>query len=332
MRDRYILIIAGYGGHSGYGLAVAHELARYRHRENIVLVAEGFDFIAERFRGLGEVLYGTLPRKPGEPLYRGIHRWFKSLYESIRLIYEYDIGVVFATGSNFSITPSLTTRFLRGIGVYTIEAIEHFTKPSRAIKILEKTGSRVFLHWDEQLEIFPRGIVTGPVYEPPMYKPRDEGYVLVTTGTLGYRELFDSIEELKLDKVVLQTGDIDPEPYVKKNPSWVVFRYTSDIHKWISGASIVITQQGLTASIASLAYGKPVILIYNPRVVLGAPRRDIEIYAEKINAIYIDKPTPRVLRKAIENISKPSKIYPNGAGKIARILIETIETHKITKP
>lgn len=322
-----ILLIAGYGGHAGYVYAVAYELARSGFTENVVLIAQGYEFLAARFCDLGEIHYQVLPRKPGESLQRGLGKWIKAFLQSTKISLSYDISVVFAGGSNFSIPPSITTKFLRRPMLYTLEAIEHFTKPSRAVKVLEKMGAVVFLHWNEQLEIFPKGVVVGPVYEPALYESRDEGYVLVTTGTLGFKELFDIVEWLGIENVVLQTGDVDPEPYIKKNPSWRVFRYTSDIHKWIAGASLVITQQGVTASTASLAYGKPVIIVYNPRVVLGAPRRDVEIYAEKLGAEYVEKPTRELLKKAIEKASKPTKTYPKGAEEIAKILLNTLK-HK----
>lgn len=323
--DKRLLVIAGYGGHSGYAYAILHELLRAGYAESLILVARGYEFLVDKFKPLGTVKTLTLPRKPGEPLVKGIHRWMKSLYESFDLVRRYRIGVVFATGSNFSIPPSIVSRFLRGSHIYTIEAIEHFYKPSRSVKILEKLGGRVLLHWDEQTSMYPNGIVVGPVYEPAIYEPRDEGYILVTTGTLGYRELFDTISEINPGRVVLQTGDIDPEPYAKRHHDWIVFKYTSDIHKWISGASIVITQQGVTAATARLAYGKPVIIVYNPRVRLGAPREDIKIYAEKLDAFYIDEPDPKLLRKALESIGKPYKSYPNGAARVAKLLLDDLD-------
>ncbi|MEM4718306.1 MAG: polysaccharide biosynthesis protein [Desulfurococcaceae archaeon] len=326
-KKQLLLTVAGYGGHSGYAYAVLYELAKLGFRDNIIVIAKEYDFLVEKFRSFGLVKTLTLPRRPGEPLYRGVHRWIKSLFESTNLISRFHIGSVFATGSNLSITPSILAKLIRGASVFTMEAIEHFKKPSRSIKIIEKTGGVVLLHWDEQLEMYPKGIVVGPVYEPPIYEPRDEGYILVTTGTLGYKELFDAISEINPSKVVLQTGDISPNHYIGRHPDWVVFKYTSDIHRWLAGASIVITQQGVTAATARLGYDKPVIIVYNPRVTLGAPRRDIELYAEKLNAIFLDKPDPKALRSAVESMGKPSKKYPQGSRRVAEMLIEHLKHH-----
>lgn len=327
MEKKQLLTIAGYGGHSGYAYAVLYELAKEDFRDNIIVIAKDYDFLVEKFKPFGLVKTLTLPRRPGEPLYRGIHRWIKAFYESTCMISRSSIRAVFATGSNLSIPPSLIAKLIRGASIFTIEAIEHFEKPSRAIKIIEKTGGIVLLHWDEQLKIYPKGIVTGPVYEPPIYEPRDEGYVLVTTGTLGYKELFDAIDQINPPRVVLQTGDIDPGRYIVKHPDWIVFKYTSDIHRWLAGASIVITQQGVTAATARLAYSKPVIIVYNPRVTLGAPRRDIELYAEKLEAVFLDDPNPNALGHAMEKVSKPRKSYLYGAKKVAELLIEHLKHH-----
>ncbi|MEM4916292.1 MAG: glycosyltransferase [Desulfurococcaceae archaeon] len=325
LKSLNILLVAGYGGHSGYVYAVALELSKVGFKNNVFLVAEEYSFLAEKFKDLGRVYYHVLPRRPGEPVLKDLGRWMKAFYQSFRLLLKENTKVVFAGGSNFSVPPSLVATVLRRAKVYTIEAIEHFSKPSRAIKFLEFFGAKVFLHWEEQLGMFPRGIVVGPVYEPPVYEPRDEGYVLVTTGTIGYKELFDSIEKLKLNNVVIQTGDVDPEPYLRRNPSWKVFRYTSDIHRWIAGASIVITQQGVTAATASLAYGKPVVVVWNPRVVLGAPKNDVKIYAEKLEAVFIERPDVEELKRALELAHKPTRIYPNAARTIAKILVEELK-------
>ncbi|MCS7140533.1 MAG: polysaccharide biosynthesis protein [Candidatus Nezhaarchaeota archaeon] len=323
-RGGKLLIIAGYGGHAGYAFAVLHELLNLGFRDNVIVIAEGYDYLVNKFKNYGEIFRQIIPRKVGEALYKGVHRWAIALYQSLKLSFECRFNAVFSTGSNFSIPLSLISKVLLK-PLFTIEAIEHFKIPSRAIKMLEMIGATVFLHWEEQLEMYPKGVVVGPVYEPPLYEPRDLGYVLVTTGTLGYKELFDAVEKLELENVVLQTGDVDPESYLKRNPKWMAFRYTSDIHKWIANASLVITQQGLTASIARLAYGKPTIIVWNPRVRLGAVKRDVEVYAEKLRAIFIDKVEPHAIRRAMNEAGPMTLKSPNGAREIAKILLRHVK-------
>ncbi len=322
-----IILIAGYGGHSGYAFAVAYELFRLGFQRNIIVVAEGYEFLVEKFKPYGEVVLQTLPRKPAEPLYRGLGRWVKAFWQSAKLASKYRVNTVFAGGSNFSIPLTMTSKILNTSKIYTIEAIEHFTTRSRTVRLLEDFGGTVLLHWEEQLEIFPKGVVVGPVYEPPLYEAIDRDYVLVTTGTLGYKELFDCIEKLGFKNVVLQSGDIDPHPYVKRNPSWVAFRYTSDIHKLLAGASLVIAQQGVTASIARLAYRKPTIITWNPRVTLGASRQDVRIYAEKLEVPLVEEVSLNALRNAVDNVKPLTKTYHVGSLKVANMLLHCCQAN-----
>lgn len=319
-----LLIVAGYGGHSGYAFAVVHELLKLGFKENVIVVAEGYDFLLDKFRRYGEVCTQVIPRRAGEAIYKGIHRWIIAFYQSTRLLSKHKFRAAFSAGSNFSIPPSVLSKVM-SIPIYTIEAIEHFKKPSRAVKILEKIGATIFLHWDEQLEMYPRGVVVGPVYEPSIYEPKNGGYVLVTTGTLGYKELFDAVERLGLEKVVLQTGDINPEKYLERNPKWIAFKYTSNIHKWIANASLVITQQGLTASIARLAYGKPTIMVWNPRVKLGATKQDVKLYAEKLEIPFVETPEPNIIKRVMEEARLTDLKFSNGAHEIARHLLSISE-------
>ncbi|MEM5815642.1 MAG: glycosyltransferase [Candidatus Aenigmatarchaeota archaeon] len=318
-KNEKILIVAGHGGHSGYAFAIVNELFKLGYMNNIIIITKGYDFLIEKFKKYGEVFTQILPRKTGEATYRGIHRWIIALYQSYKIMSKYDIKAVFLTGSNFSIPSSLISK-LKKIPIFTIEAIEHFKKPSKAIKVLESIGSIVFIHWKEQIEIYPKGKLVGPVYEPPLYTPKDEGYVLVTTGTIGYKELFDEIEKLGFERVVLQTGNINPNIYLKRNPKWIVFNYTSDIHKWIAGANLIITQQGLTAAVSKLAYGKPTIIVWNPKIKFGAIKQDVKIYAKKLKVPFIEKPS--LLNDNVLEEAKSTNIkIPNGAEKIARILL-----------
>ncbi len=321
-----VLLIAGYGGHAGFAYTVGHYLAE-RGIELDILVPRGYSWVRERMMRLGRVIEVTLPRKPAEPIYRGLPRWIQALKESIRVCRN-KYTVVFASGSNFSIPPSLTC-MLAGSMILTIEDVARFTERSRAVSTLYRLGAKVFLHWEEQLNLYGKGIVSGPVYEPPLYEPRDEGYILVSTGTFGHRTLFDTISRLGLKRVVMQTGDVDPEPYRRGHPEWVVFQYTSDIHRWIAGASLVVTHYpGTTALTARLAYGKPVVMVYSPRHTLAAPRGDSSKLAEKLNAVYLEEVDPARLAEAIEEArGMKAPRYSNGGEYIAEYILRLGSKH-----
>ncbi|MEM4762405.1 MAG: glycosyltransferase [Desulfurococcaceae archaeon] len=313
------LIIAGYGGHAGYAYAVAYELIKLGVELDILL-PRGYDYLADRFRKLGEVYYATLPRKPLEPFYRGLHRWIKALIESLKLLRgKYDF--VFASGSNFSIPASTTLKILRNQRIYTLEAVDHIYTKSKAVNALSKLGAVVFLHWEEQLKMYPDGVVVGPVYEPALYEPRNEGYVLVTTGTLGAREVFDALVQLELEKAVVQTGDVEPEQYFERKPQWVFFKYTSDLYKWIAGADVVVTHPGVTAATARLAYGKPLVLVYTKRHSKLFIREEVKALASKLNAAYLEEPTPDKLYEALEKARRLVKPrYKVGSLEIAKYI------------
>jgi len=315
------LIIAGYGGHAGYSFAIAYELAKLGFKLDILL-PRGYEYLAKKFEGLGSVYYMVLPRKPLEPLYYGLHRWFKAFIESTKFTMR-DYDFIFAPGSNFSIPVSTILKLLKGVPIYVLEDINRFSKPAKAVKILEKVGAKVLLHWNEQRKMYKKGVVVGVVYEPPLYKPREDGYVLVTLGTLGSREVFDAVTKLSYERVVIQTGDIDPEVYKSEKPNWVFFKYTEDFHKWLAGASVVITHPGTTAATARLAYGKPVVIVYTKRHSTLYPLSDVARLSEKLNAVFICEITPKKLADAVEMAIKLEKpTLENGAFKASRLILK----------
>lgn len=321
------LLLAGYGGHSGYAYAVAYYLNMKGERP-LILVAKGSGWVKKKLSRFGEVEELTLPRRPGEPLVRTLHRWFLCLGESLLKI-PGRLEAILATGSNFSLIPALVAR-VKGVRVYNLESIDRILEASRATKIISRFAHATFLHWPEQMKNYPEGIVVGPVYEPATVKPYDGGYVLVTAGTLGNKELFDAVLKSSWERVVLQTGEVDPEPYARARPDWRVFRFTHDFDRVLAGARVVVTQfPGMTGATAALAYKKPVVLVPGRHVPMSSSLENAPLFAEKIGAVYVDRISPRILEEAVEKALKntpPS--YPNGAEKIASILLESSMDHR----
>ncbi|MCE4620245.1 MAG: polysaccharide biosynthesis protein, partial [Desulfurococcales archaeon] len=181
-----ILVLAGYGGHAGYAYAVLYHL---RHAYNVpiedidVLVPQGYKWVREKLEGLGNILEAPLPRKPNEPFIKTLHRWPGALIRGLRECRDY--SVVLATGSNFSLPHAATCLLKRKARVLVIEAVDRVITASKTPKILSRLGATPILAWEEQKRNYPEGIVVGPIYEPPIYEARDEGFILVTTGTLG---------------------------------------------------------------------------------------------------------------------------------------------------
>ena len=166
-------------------------------------------------------------------------------------------------------------------------------------------------------------MIVGPLYELPEYRPKDEGYVLVTGGTYGHRLLFEAVDKLEEEKVVLQTGRIDPRPFKERHPSWAVFDFDPDFGKWLAGASVVVTHFGKTAIDAALTYRKPVVLVPNPEWRLTASLEDARILAEKLNAVLVEEISPSKIQEAIEEAkSREPPSYPDGAVKLAELVLE----------
>ena len=128
----------------------------------------------------------------------------------------------------------------------------------------------------------------GSIYELPEYEPRDGGYILIAGGTYSHKALFDAILELNIENVVLQTGKVNPEPYRRKHPTWVVFNLDPVFGKWLAGAKVVITHFGKTAIDAVLSYRKPTIIVLNPEWRYTVGERDAEILAEKLNTVLVN--------------------------------------------
>ncbi|MCE4620577.1 MAG: polysaccharide biosynthesis protein, partial [Desulfurococcales archaeon] len=184
-------------------------------------------------------------------------------------------------------------------------------------------GATPILAWEEQKRNYPEGIVVGPIYEPPIYEARDEGFILVTTGTLGLPRLYKVLARLGLDNIIVQSGDIPVEEVKKINPRWRVFQYTPGLARLIARASIVITHfPGMTAVTARLAYRKPVVLVQSWRHKLSADPREGPLLAEKLRVPYIKDLDPRAMAGALEearSLEPPS--YPDGALRTAGIIV-----------
>ena len=239
--------------------------------------------------------------------------------QSIRRIGQVD--VVIATGSNHCVPPSIVGK-LKGAKLIAIESSVRFTKASLSIKTLTPLTDVLALQWPEQKLLHKKGTVVGPIYELPEYEPWDGGYILVTGGTYGHKALFDAISELNIENVVLQTGKVNPEPYRRKHPTWVVFNLDPVFGKWLAGAKVVITHFGKTAIDAVLSYRKPTIIVLNPEWRYTVGERDAKILAEKLNAVLVKEITPKVIERAVdEAVNKTLPTYEDGALNLVRLLL-----------
>ena len=313
-----VLILAGGGGHTGYAYALAQAL--HKRVSLFFLVPEGDELSERRLSKFGEVHFLIKPRGPKTPNHIFAVRLAKAFKDSVgKAFHEFD--VVVSAGSNFCIPPAIIA-WMRGVPVVNIESPVRFSKASKTARILQPFSAITALHWEEQKRLL-KGVVVGPILPKPEFKPENRGYVLVTGGTYGHRLLFNALAESELRNVVLQTGPVDPTPYVKKHPEWKVFTVTERFHELLAGAEVVVTHFGFTVLEAAVAYKKPVVFHVNPAWTRSVGMEDARYLARKANAMLISEIKTETLLDAIKKATKrEAPTLPSGAEKLAGMIIK----------
>ncbi|MHA1754101.1 MAG: UDP-N-acetylglucosamine--N-acetylmuramyl-(pentapeptide) pyrophosphoryl-undecaprenol N-acetylglucosamine transferase [Candidatus Odinarchaeia archaeon] len=316
-----VIITASGGGHTGYAVALAQSLDK--KAEMLFIVPENDKWTRSKVEKYGKVIYVRKARGPKDHLAKAIPGLIKAGLQSLEEV-KGDFDVFVSTGSNHSVPPAIAAK-MKGLRLINIESSVRFTKASLSVRALRYIADLTILQWPEQKKILPEGIVVGPLFEKPLYQCEDKGYILVTGGTYGHKLLFDTINNLSLDNIVLQTGRINPDPYRKKHPQWIVFDFDPDFQKWIASANIVISHLGKTVIDAALTYKKPTIIVPNPEWTLTAGWPDGEILAKKLNAFLVSKITPKNILKAIEEVkNRRPPLFPDGAKRLAKIILSKI--------
>lgn len=313
-----ILILAGGGGHTGYAYALAQNLYG---RASLTFLAPKEDLLSQRrLSRFGKVYPLIRPRGPKTPCREFIPRLIRAFPEASKYVSD-DYNVIISTGNNFCIPPSILA-WLKNIPIINIESSVRFTKPSKTALFLQPISKLTVLQWEEQKKNLRRGIVVGPLIPKPEENSRNEGYVLVTGGTEGYKQLFDIIARSNLKDVIMQTGKVNPEPYRKAHPEWKIISYSTEFYKLIAGADVVVTHFGSTV-LEALIYRKPVVIVPNPEWTRAASIEDSIRFARKVNAVIVLRPRLEDIIKGIEEAKKREvPALPNGAEKLANLIIK----------
>ncbi len=166
-------------------------------------------------------------------------------------------------------------------------------------------------------------MVVGPLLPKPEFKSQNMGYILVTGGTYGHKLLFDALAESNLHNVVLQTGKVDPTPYIKKHPEWKVMTVTERFHELLAGAELVVTHFGFTV-LEALVYRKPLVVVLNPEWTRGAQAEDAKSLARKVNAVLVSEIKMENLLDAIRNAKgRRIPVFQDGAKNLANLILES---------
>ena len=313
-----MLILAGGGGHTGYGCALAQAL---QGRADLSFFVPKGDILSERrLSKFGKVTSLIKARGPQTPAHTFLVRLSKAFMSSIEKAVN-DFDVVVSTGSNFCIPSSIMALMWR-VPLVNIESSVRFVRPSKTARILEPVSTMTALQWEEQKRFLKRGVVVGPLLSKAEVAPWDGGYILVTGGTYGHRTLFNTLAESSLRNVVLQTGRIDPTRYLKKHPEWKVVTVTEKFHELLAGADLVVTHFGETI-LEAVVYKKPVLLIPNPDWTRTAGVKDAEYLAKKVNAVLVQEINLQNLLDGIEETrNRKVPTLPDGAERLANIVVK----------
>ena len=312
-----VLILAGGGGHTSIALAIAQGLKGKAEISFLIPEKDGLSRkILSPFGPVEELIKGRYPQS-SNLLFP--FRLAVSFYHSFSLVNK-NYDVVVSTGSNFCIPPAVIA-WLKSIPVINIESRVAITRPSKTALLLQHLSMKTLLQWDEQKKNL-NGVVTGPIFPEKRYNSRDLGYILVTGGTEGHKPLFDAIIGLDLEKVVMQTGKVDPTSYREKRPNWTIITYSTEFEKLVAESSIVITHQGGGTIFEALIYEKPLIIVFNPELKRTANLEDMYVLAKKVGAPLVEQADMGEIKSLIIEVeSREKPLFENGRIKASEAIL-----------
>lgn len=312
-----VLILAGGGGHSSIALALAQYLNG--KAETSFLIPDGDKLSRELLSPYGPIDELIKGRYPNTSNLLFPFRLVTSFFHSYSMV-KREYRVVVSTGSNFCVPPSLIA-WLKSIPLISIESRVAIAKPSKTAQLLQHFAKETLLQWEEQTKNL-KGTLVGPIFPMKRHEVKNHGYVLVTGGTEGHKQLFDAISELTLDKVIMQTGKVDPTPYKESHPNWEIIAYSTDFEKLVAESSIVIAHQGGGTIFEAILYEKPLIIVFNSELTRTANTEDMRILAEKVGAPFLEEADARTIESLILKVdSAKNHHFENGCIKAADIII-----------
>jgi UDP-N-acetylglucosamine:LPS N-acetylglucosamine transferase len=315
-----VLILAGGGGHSSIALALAQSLKG--KVETSFLIPNGDKLSRELLSPYGPVDELIKGRYPNSSNLLFPFRLMASFFYSFSRVRK-EYGVVVSTGSNFCLPPSLIA-WLKSIPLISIESRVAISKPSKTAQLLQHFAKETLLQWEEQTRNL-KGTLTGPIFPEKRHEVRNNGYVLVTGGTEGHKQLFDAISELALEKVIMQTGKVNPSPYRESHPNWEIIAYSTDFERLVAESSIVITHQGGGTIFEAILYEKPLIIVFNSELTRTANTEDIRILAEKVSAPFLERADAKQIESLILKVHSVKKHhFENGCIKATDIIIREL--------
>ncbi len=316
MKD--IILLAGGGGHTAYAFALAQNLAGKCNLK--IIVPEGDELSFKRLSKFGTVETLLKPRGPKTGLAPFLVNFVKAFFRSFKIIKGK--SVIVSTGSNFAIPPCMVVKMRGGTIINLVESIR-FLERSKTTNILSSFSKLTALQWPEQKKLFPKGQVFGPMLAKSSVESYNGGYILVTGGTFGHKSLFETLDSLELENIVLQAGPVSSKSFSQKHPNWKIIDYTDKFEEILAGADVVVTHFGATIIESTLIHGKPTVIAFNPDWKRSGRYDDLLILTKKTNAVLLEKLNPENLIAAIEKAKKQKPPHiESGANLLAKRILE----------
>jgi len=316
-----ILLTAGGGGHTGYAFALAGPL---KPKATLLFLINKNDSLSRaRLSPLGEIVSVTKPRQPGTPLWKFIYRFVLCGLQSFWIWLKHRPDVVVSTGSNMAIPICIVGKVF-GSRIVNVEDSVRIFSSSKTSKYLDLISEVTLLQWAEQLGFHPRKGKYVGLLLPNVTRSSRDGRIVVSPGSLGFKELCDVAARTDLGDVTMTVGDLDLKGYSR--PGWVVVSKLIGLDDILASAKVVVTHLGYTIWEA-VNYGVPVVIVPNPKWKKSAVRemeRVALFLQQKGYGIYlpVDELTPERLEEAVRGAEKMSiSLVERGTENAARIIL-----------
>ncbi|MFA7614134.1 MAG: UDP-N-acetylglucosamine--N-acetylmuramyl-(pentapeptide) pyrophosphoryl-undecaprenol N-acetylglucosamine transferase [Candidatus Caldatribacteriota bacterium] len=289
MKKKVYLVAGGTGGHINAAIAIGEKLE-----------SEGLDI--EYLTGTRELDYKLLssyktqhldakPLRTKNPLQliRNILNNLKSFWKILKNFQE--TRPVFVVGAGgYVCGPTLLAAYLLGIKVYIIEqnAVMGLTN-----RLLSFFSSKIFVHFEKTLGLRPRDmhkvrVVGNPtrstITPVPLKEPQEKLHVLVFGGSLGAKQINDTIfsllKNLPFKEMVIhhQTGTETVE--VSTEVEYVNSKYIDNMQREYEWCDVIISRAGASTISELSIIKKPVLIFPYPHATDNHQYHNAKIFQE----------------------------------------------------
>ncbi|HDQ04527.1 MAG TPA: undecaprenyldiphospho-muramoylpentapeptide beta-N-acetylglucosaminyltransferase [Deltaproteobacteria bacterium] len=341
---RVIIAGGGTGGHLFPGIAIAEEFLKRDDKARVVFIGTKKGIESKLVSKLGYELKTVevegLKGRGMAALVKGVYQVPKSLWQSRRIIKEFNPDIVIGVGGYASGPAVLAAHFMdKPTAIAEQNAVPGITN-----KILGKCARKIFVTYEQTKKYFPEDkvVVSGNPVRAAFAavkdaqkdnKKRNYLHLLVFGGSQGAtainKAMIDMLPKLVKTKrkihVVHQTGARQVEKvkraYQKYSIKAKVLPFIVDMVNAYSEADLIICRAGATSLAEITAAGKPAILIPYPWATNDHQTKNAQAMEDKGAAIMVRESelAGGKLFEAVEGMFSDEKKLNNVAKKSAKL-------------